>query len=67
MKFIHYLETIAGVDIFPMFSLVVFFVFFIILLWYVIAADKNEIQMLKNLPLDQVETKLYSHENELEK
>jgi len=67
MKFKHYLETIAGVDIFPMFSLVVFFVFFIILLWYVIAADKNEIQMLKNLPLDQVETKLYSHENELEK
>jgi len=67
MKFKHYLETIAGVDIFPLFSLVVFFVFFIILLWYVIAADKNEIQMLKNLPLDQVETKLYSHENELEK
>jgi cytochrome c oxidase cbb3-type subunit 3 len=67
MKFKHYLETIAGVDIFPLFSLVVFFVFFIILLWYVIAADKNEIQMLKNLPLDQVETKLYSHENELKK
>lgn len=67
MKFKHYLETIAGVDIFPLFSLIVFFVFFIILLWYVIATDKNEILMLKNLPLEQDETKLYSHENELKK
>jgi hypothetical protein len=67
MKFKHYLETIAGVDIFPLFSLIVFFVFFIILLWYVIATDKNEILILKNLPLELDETKLYSHENELKK
>lgn len=67
MKFKHYLETIAGVDIFPLFSLVVFFVFFILLLWYVFTSDKNEILLLKNLPLDQDDTKLYSHENELKK
>jgi cytochrome c oxidase cbb3-type subunit III len=55
MKFKNYLETIAGVDIFPLISLVVFFVFFIVLLWYVIASDKNEMQAMKQMPLDQDE------------
>jgi cytochrome c oxidase cbb3-type subunit III len=55
MKFKHYLETIAGVDIFPMISLIVFFVFFIVLLWYVVTSDKNEILAMKQLPLEQDE------------
>ena len=32
MKFINYLEGIAGVGIFPMISLLIFFVFFIVLI-----------------------------------
>lgn len=52
MKFINYLKSIAGVDVFPMISLVIFFVFFLLLLWYVFATDRKEILSLKNIPLD---------------
>jgi hypothetical protein len=52
MKFINYLKSIAGVDVFPMISLLIFFVFFLLLLWYVFATDRKEILSLKNIPLD---------------
>jgi cytochrome c oxidase cbb3-type subunit 3 len=55
MKFINYLTQIAGVDIFPMISLMIFFSFFTGLIWYVMVADKSEIQALKNLPFEQDE------------
>jgi len=53
MKFINYLESIAGVAIFPMISLLLFFVFFTLLIFYVIKADKKHIEELKNMPLDK--------------
>ena len=43
MKFIHYLERITGVGVFPMISLLIFFVFFIVLLAWVLKADKKYI------------------------
>jgi hypothetical protein len=52
MKFINYLETISGIEIFPMFSLLVFFVFFILLGVKVAFMDKNFIQQMVNLPLE---------------
>jgi cytochrome c oxidase cbb3-type subunit III len=52
MKFINYLSTIAGVDIFPMISLLIFFFFFSGLVWYVWRADRKEMIMLKSIPLD---------------
>lgn len=52
MKFINYLKSIAGVDVFPMISLLIFFVFFLLLLWYVFATDRKEILSLKNIPLE---------------
>lgn len=55
MKFINYLKSIAGVDVFPMISLLIFFVFFILLLWYVFATDRKEILALKNIPLENEE------------
>ncbi|MEX1190159.1 MAG: CcoQ/FixQ family Cbb3-type cytochrome c oxidase assembly chaperone [Bacteroidia bacterium] len=56
MKFINYLESIAGIDIFPMISLIIFFLFFVILLIYLMLSDKQEILAMKNLPLDQNES-----------
>jgi cytochrome c oxidase cbb3-type subunit 3 len=53
MKFINYLESIAGIDIFPMISLIIFFVFFVILIGYVMLTDKQEMIAMKNLPLEQ--------------
>jgi hypothetical protein len=56
MKFINYLSSIAGIDIFPMISLFVFFLFFVVLLGYVFSADRNAINELKNLPFDSEDT-----------
>jgi hypothetical protein len=55
MKFINYLESIAGVAIYPMVSLFIFFIFFSFLIYYVIKADKQHIMEMKNIPLDNEE------------
>lgn len=52
MKFIHYLESIAGIAIYPLISLFLFFLFFTALIIYVLRADKKHIAALKNIPLD---------------
>jgi hypothetical protein len=52
MKFIHYLESIAGVGIYPLISLLIFFAFFTTLFLYVMRADKKHIANLKNMPLE---------------
>lgn len=51
MKFRHYLETIAGVSVYPMFSLLLFVVFFVVLLWMVFRMTRREIDIMKNIPL----------------
>lgn len=53
LKFIkHHLETISGIEIYPLVSFIIFFVFFIGLTIYVIKADKNRMKDMANLPLD---------------
>jgi len=52
MKFRNYLETIAGVGIFPLISLVIFFVFFLSLLIYVFRLDKKSVERMSNIPLN---------------
>lgn len=53
MKFIHYLEKITGVEIYPMISLIVFFVFFTLLLLYIFKTDKKYFNKVENLPLEK--------------
>ncbi|XZF14972.1 CcoQ/FixQ family Cbb3-type cytochrome c oxidase assembly chaperone [Chitinophagaceae bacterium MMS25-I14] len=50
MKFIHYLERISGVGIYPLCSLLIFFLFFSALAIWVLRADKGYIRSLKNIP-----------------
>lgn len=57
MKFINYLESIAGIAIYPMISLFIFFLFFTVLIFYVLRADKKHIADLENLPLEQDDLK----------
>jgi hypothetical protein len=45
------LESIAGIEIYPIISFLIFFVFFILLLLYVIFSDKNHIIAMSKLPL----------------
>ncbi len=54
LKFIKYhMETIAGIEIYPLISFIIFFTFFLVLLIWVFKADKEEIAKIANLPLDQ--------------
>ncbi len=46
------LENIDGVAIYPMISLVIFFVFFVALFWWVFTAKKQHIEEVSNIPLD---------------
>ncbi|MEO6406057.1 MAG: CcoQ/FixQ family Cbb3-type cytochrome c oxidase assembly chaperone [Ferruginibacter sp.] len=51
-KFIkQYAETIDGVQIYPLISLFIFFLFFVVLLWFVKKMDKKSIEILSNIPL----------------
>ena len=50
MKFIHYLETITGVGIYPLTSLCIFFIFFAVMTTWILKADKRYIKSMKYLP-----------------
>jgi cbb3-type cytochrome oxidase subunit 3 len=53
MKFAkQYLETIEGIEIYPIFSLIIFFTFFALLIWWVFTAKKEYINEVKDLPFD---------------
>ena len=46
------LESIEGVEIYPIISLLIFFIFFTALFWWVITAKKDYIKKVSDLPLD---------------
>ena len=53
LKFIkHHMETIAGIEVFPLISFLIFFTFFILVAIYIYKVDKKEIDEVSNLPLD---------------
>ena len=52
LKFIkHNLETIAGVEIYPIISLLIFFTFFVGLFFWVFTYKKDKIKELSELPI----------------
>lgn len=53
LKFVkNYMDSIAGIEIYPIISLIIFFSFFVILFWWVFTAKKDYIKTVSNLPLD---------------
>ncbi len=53
LKFIKgHLESIEGVATYPMISLLIFFVFFVLLFWWVFTARKEYIKEVSELPLE---------------
>jgi cytochrome c oxidase cbb3-type subunit 4 len=52
MKFIHYLTKITGVSIYPLLSFTIFGLFFLIMLIWVLKADKKTIYEISRIPLD---------------
>jgi hypothetical protein len=45
------LQSIAGIEIYPLISFAIFFGFFLCLILYVILADKNMMKNMSELPL----------------
>lgn len=45
------LEQIDGVEIYPIISLLIFFIFFVGLFWWVLTAKKTHISEVSNIPL----------------
>jgi len=60
LKFVkNHMESITGIEIYPIISLLIFFVFFVILFWWVFTSKKDYIKTVSNIPLDnQNETEL---------
>ncbi|MFD1614863.1 CcoQ/FixQ family Cbb3-type cytochrome c oxidase assembly chaperone [Gelatiniphilus marinus] len=53
LKFVkNHMESIAGIEIYPIISLLIFFIFFVVLFWWVFTAKKDYIKKVSNLPLD---------------
>ena len=48
----EHLAGIDGINIYPLISLLIFFVFFIGLLYYVKKMDAKNVEEISNLPLD---------------
>ncbi len=53
LKFVkNHMESITGIEIYPMISLLIFFTFFVALFWWVFTAKKEYINTVSNLPLE---------------
>ncbi len=54
LKFVKgYMESIEGIATYPMISLLIFFVFFIILFGWVFTASKGHIKEMSEMPLEE--------------
>lgn len=46
------MESIAGIEIYPLISLLIFFTFFVVLFYWVFTAKKDYITKVSHIPLD---------------
>ncbi len=52
MKFINYLESITGVSVYPLISLLIFTSIFLLVCIYTFKQSKQTMEELKNIPLN---------------
>jgi cbb3-type cytochrome oxidase subunit 3 len=50
------LENIAGIEIYPVITLIIFFVFFLLVLGWIFTLNKKYITRMENIPLDENNT-----------
>ncbi len=54
LKFVkHHMDTISGIEIYPVISLSIFFLFFTVLLIWVFTYSKDTIRELSDIPLKE--------------
>ena len=59
LKFIKgHMESITGIEIYPLISLVIFFTFFVVLFWWVFTSKKEYINKVSNIPLESTNPKI---------
>ena len=46
------MDSITGIEIYPVISLIIFFLFFVGLFWWVMTAKKDYINKMSNIPFD---------------
>ncbi|UCS93016.1 cbb3-type cytochrome c oxidase subunit 3 [Echinicola marina] len=56
------LTSIENVEIYPILSLLIFVLFFIGVAWWVVKADKQYIDHMKSLPMEDDNPNYVSHE-----
>ncbi len=49
------LQNMANIEVWPLISLGIFFLFFVFLLWWVFTADKKHIAYMSDLPLQDAD------------
>lgn len=53
LKFIKgHMESIEGIEIYPIISLIIFFSFFVVLFWWVFTSKKEYIDTVSNIPFE---------------
>lgn len=53
LKFVKgYVDSIDGIEVFPIIALVIFFTFFVGLFYWVFTAKKDYVNKMSNLPFD---------------
>lgn len=53
LKFVkNHMDSMSGIEIYPIISLLIFFIFFIALFWWVLTAKKDYIDKMSEIPLD---------------
>jgi len=52
MKFANYFKDIAGIELFPCISLILFVVFFLLVTYRILKINKKTLEHIERLPLD---------------
>ncbi|WP_066225566.1 cytochrome C oxidase subunit IV [Formosa haliotis] len=55
----NYMDSISGIEIYPILSLLIFFGFFVVLFWWVLTAKKDYIDKVSQIPFEND-----NHQNE---
>ena len=53
LKFVKgHMESIAGIEVYPIISLLIFFIFFVLLFWWVFTAKDDYVKSMEEIPLE---------------
>lgn len=59
------LQSVEGVSVYPIISLIVFVLFFVIILVWMLRVDKNYIKKMENLPFEKEEENNFNNTGDL--